>query len=972
MFNGIKDLLDKGTTNASDFSRTPPLITESQRAFESKEQFKFEAGENHLQSDVLGLSMFANIEETNTPILKVSVSKGDLMFASYPIMIGHFINDGLYSAETVANRYLDEALKLKHALGLYPGAVGTNEFFRDAENRNEFSGCIVIGLGQSELLNPNLLTLTVEKAVENYLLVNFKNDLQKKPLKKKIGLTTLIIGAGYGGMPVESSCRAIMQGVFNANQKVTALTQIQELYVDELEFLELFEDKSIACFNSLSSLIQGNSDGMNIAWAAKTIKILPGARKRLLTESVNGWWQRLSVIAENVNGNDLASAKTLTFYSGTNSAREEKNELRDNINLIETLIQDISDKRQWSFAKAKTIFELLIPVDFKENIRRNAPILWVLDKYTAAFPWELLQTGKETDKPLCITAGMIRQLATGEYRVNPVLVRNNRALVIGDPDLKGLTKARQLQGAVREAVEVCDVLKKSGQLDVEGPLINAGSDEILVAMFKTDYKILHIAAHGFFDVNNPSMSGILIGKQKDKDEPLFITPQQIGQLPSPPELVFINSCFLGKVSAVAEEYAANRYKLAANIGTQLIELGVKAVVVAGWEVDDNAGVGFAKTFYEKMTNGYSFGDAVLEARKYTYRNFSYTNTWGAFQCYGDPQFILDVMQEAKPERRYDIPQVAENDLDNIMSKSQVSFYDPEMLLEELKYVSAGIDKAGFEDASLRQKEATAYFELGDLDRAINLYNNLFKKEKAQFSISSIENYQGIRIKKVLAAFLNATTPEKDFAEKNMGIVNQSIDNLKNLLGIWVTAERHSLIGSALKRKARMAPNAKMRKEAMEEAAMRYYASFKIAPDTYNFTNWLAMKTFLNEKATSCTQEYYKERTAKGKDHLTRAAIQKMATALEKKKDKVDADSYWSMSKVIDVCMMKFFLKPGDKNNIDELERQYLRLWKRTGSVNKKMDQLESLEIFKYFAGVSGKKVIETGLIKLIEKLKAGS
>ena len=971
MFQGIKDLLDTGTTNSTDFSRTPPVIVASQRSFESKERFKFEAGESHIESDVLGLDMFANMEDSNTPILKVSVSKGDLMFASYPVMIGHFVSDGLYSAELVANRYLDDALKLKHALGLYPGTVGTSDFFRDANNRNDFNGCIVVGLGQSELLNPNQLTISVEKAVENHLLVHFKNDLQKKTTNKKIGLTTLIMGAGYGGMPVESSCRAIMQGVINANQKVTALTQIQELYIEELEFIELFEDKSIACFNSLSSLIQGNSDGMNIAWAAKTIKCLPGARKRLLSDSVNGWWQRLSVVAENITGKDVADVKTLTFYSGTNAAREEKNELRDNINLIETLIQDISDKRQWSYAKAKTIFELLIPVNFKENIRRNAPILWVLDKYTAAFPWELLQTGKENEKPLCITAGMIRQLATAEYRVNPVLVRNNRALVIGDPDLKGLTKARQLQGAVREAVEVCEVLKKSAQLDVEGPLVNTGSDEILVAMFKTDYKILHIAAHGFFDANNPSMSGILIGKQKDKDEPLFITPQQIGQLPSPPELVFINSCFLGKVSTMSEEYSANRYKLAANIGTQLIELGVKAVVVAGWEVDDNAGAGFAKIFYEKMTNGYSFGDAVLEARKHTYRNFNYTNTWGAFQCYGDPQFILDVRQEAKSERDYDIPQIAENDLDNIISKSQVSFYDPDTLLQELKSVSKRINKARFDDASLLQKEATAYFELGDLDTSIHLYNNLFKKEKAQFSVSSIEKYQDIRIKKVLASYLNTNSHDNGFIEENMSIVEQSIENLKKLLGIWVTAERHSLIGSALMRKARMAPTAKIRKEVMEEAAMRYYSAYKIAPETYNFSNWLALKILLNNKNTTWGQQYYDENNTKGKDNITRAGIEKIAAALAKQKRKGDADLFWLMSNDIDICMIKFFLNPTDKDNNHELERLYQRLWKRTGSINKKTDQLGSLEILKYLASVTGKKTIETGIQKLIEKLKAG-
>ncbi|WP_394803756.1 CHAT domain-containing protein [Niabella hibiscisoli] len=144
------------------------------------------------------------------------------------------------------------------------------------------------------------------------------------------------------------------------------------------------------------------------------------------------------------------------------------------------------------------MFELLIPTDFKENIRRNSPILWVLDKFTASFPWELLQTGSAAEKPLCVTAGMIRQLATSDYKTsNPV--KTNNALVIGDPDLNGFTKAGQLPGAEKEALTVTDQLKAAKELTLEGPLIHASSDEILTALFKQDYKIVHIAGHGFFD-----------------------------------------------------------------------------------------------------------------------------------------------------------------------------------------------------------------------------------------------------------------------------------------------------------------------------------------------------------------------------------------------------------------------------------------------------------------------------------------
>src|SRR5690606_5762323 len=243
------------------------------------------------------------------------------------------------------------------------------------------------------------------------------------------------------------------------NEKVQKLTGIEDLYVDELEFVELFEDKAITCFYSLTHFINGNSDGMNIFWKERKIKNLFGARKRLLADNNAAWWQRLSVVAQTGASNGKAETeKTLSYFSSTNNAREEKKELHHNLPLIEALLDDISIKKNWSFDKAKAIFELLIPADFKENIRRNAPILWVLDKFTASFPWELLQTGTATEKPLCVTAGMIRQLATSDYKPgNPV--KTNNVLIIGDPDLDGFTKAGQLPGAEKEAWAVFNRLK---------------------------------------------------------------------------------------------------------------------------------------------------------------------------------------------------------------------------------------------------------------------------------------------------------------------------------------------------------------------------------------------------------------------------------------------------------------------------------------------------------------------------------
>ena len=110
-----------------------------------------------------------------------------------------------------------------------------------------------------------------------------------------------------------------------------------------------------------------------------------------------------------------------------------------------------------------------------------------------------------------------------------------------------------------------------------------------------------------------------------------------------------------------------------------------------------------------MLSGYNFGDAVLEARKYIYHKFGYTNTWGAFQCYGQQHYSFNLKKGgAAVAKTYDISQEAENDLDNLLSKTEVAFYEPEDLLKELRNISKAIDKATFNNPELRQKEAQAY------------------------------------------------------------------------------------------------------------------------------------------------------------------------------------------------------------------------------------------------------------------------
>jgi len=91
----------------------------------------------------------------------------------------------------------------------------------------------------------------------------------------------------------------------------------------------------------------------------------------------------------------------------------------------------------------------------------------------------------------------------------------------------------------------------------------------------------------------------------------------------------LNSCYNARMGL-------NR--LAAGLARTLMRIGVRAVVAAGWPIGDSAAQTFARAFHTDMLAGRTFGDAVARARREAARDDG--NTWAAYQCYGDPTFML--------------------------------------------------------------------------------------------------------------------------------------------------------------------------------------------------------------------------------------------------------------------------------------------------------------------------------------------
>lgn len=938
IFTGIRELLASGTTN--QFSRNRPAIRGSGQWFKQPDVLDFDLSPRGIENSILGLPMRSASTKNELPI-KVQVSHADLKYADYPLLAGHFKNDSILFAEKRIDSLLQYLLTERHSIGLYPGDIGTSEILLTYQSTG-FPGAIIAGLGEPGTLNSFRLTQTVEQAVARYLLIVNGREKIKAPLHQKLplGISSLIIGCGYGGLSIENSISAILAGITQANSKIRNLYQEEghAQLIEKVQLIELYEDRALSCYYSLHQLYtqQGRlfkiTDGLNSIDKSK-----PGGRKRINLQQTEDWWNRIEVRAKT---NSEGKIIGMNFVLGGNMARQDQRDVFTATATVEKLLTIIAADNQWSKGKARTLYELLMPHDFKDEIKKYGNVVWVLDNYTAGFPWELLHDKVTGSKPICIDSGMIRQLIREDGRTKIDRVNNKTALVIGDPQLDGF--AQQLPGAKEEAQMVAALLKEKGYIVPQDGLVGSNPEEILNAMFGEDYKIIHLAGHGEFneDSDKATESGMLIGNG------VYLNSSQIAQLSGTADLVFVNCCYLGETDSRAEAIYQQRYKLAANIGTQLINNGVKAVVVAGWAVEDRPALLFAEKFYNGLFMGYTFGEAVKMARKEVYETYgdNNTNTWGAYQCYGDPFYRLVTTREM-PERDFVVAEQAELELENLLSDLQAieSDEDRNWAKEKLEKLSKKIEACGLRNQFITEKEAYVYIELDMADAAIEKFDQLLKFETTDYSFRAIEQYYLLRARKIYKS-----KGDKDTIKSLESI----LEGLKALIAIRPTAERYSLLGSTYKKKASICKDVTELCAALQLAAIAYQNAYQHSADIdaiYPFVNWANIYCLLAHAG--------KPRMAyDGKDKAsnmppTADAIARMLKQMGTAAAKLgDTGSYYDAVRPATVALAEWLLqllqkKPKPKN-INTIVQQYHHAWAKKSAESNKEAELEHLQMLQ--------------------------
>ena len=841
---------DRGSTDQPSESPSRPRSSEPERAASVP-----------APSPAAGEQATASGRRPQRDVLRVTVAHGSLENAAYPVAVGHYHGDALVGAEGFLNYKLNDRLRDRYVMRLYPGEAETADVIPAPGGKPP--GALVIGLGEIGALSPELLTRGVMQAALRHAIARLESCAQPADglTYLSAAFSSVLIGTSGGhALSVESAVTAIVKGAVLANRVLRDQNPWYRVRIDEVQFVELYEDIAARVAHIVLGLPDNQLSLGLEKWETiepcDYLRTLEGGRLRSPASPYDsGWWRRVQ-ISEIGKESDAKTAGSLEFVLLTERARAEQTLQATQRPLIDRLVAEAIRRNDFRADLHAALYELLLPNSLKDQMKEMANLLLVLDPAAANYPWEMLC--ERDQEPLALRVGLLRQLKTMSSRSEVRTPRDNHALVIGDPDTgdpdTGLPFIPRLPGAFEEAEIIAKDLNKAGY-KVEQQ-IGKTAPEIASALFAHEYRIVHITAHGSYDSEHPERSGVVLARD------IFLTAAEFGQLRVVPELVFLSCCHLGRTDEPQPDSKPGQQptawnKMAASLAQQLIDIGVRAVVVAGWGIEVEASKDFGIQFYRRMLrkNG-QFGEAVREARRYIYEKHPASNTWGAFQCYGLPTFVLGgqvVQPAAKKERP-----VTQNEALEQLRRIQVDAQTTEparikALVKELRgYDDALRDE--WRTGSVLYELGESYAALREWGPAIDCYTQALapKEAKSEVPIRALEQLADVKVRYAVQ-LREADGGEKAevSSAKRKELLKGALEHLELALGFGATTERLSLLGSYAKRLALESAHDE-RRAALRRAAEFYERAYRQIsrqteelPDPYPALNWITLQFLAN-------------------------------------------------------------------------------------------------------------------------------
>ncbi len=889
----LQDLLDTGTT--SRLSSAPPNAARGAAVeYRALPEPVLYPTETSLAAGILGKSARSSYQQGQQPSFRVSVVHGDLRYARYPIVVGHYEGDTIIGAEASIDQLMRGALAQRYALGLYPGEFGSLAVILRKRTPLQKalrlpSGAIVMGLGKWGALSAGQLSDLLRRAALQYVLAR-RDDMAASAddaaTAEPVGLSVLLIGGtSTTNIAIGDSVGAVLRAVAQANRELADGTE-NDSTIQEVEIVELYADTAIEAAHAVKRLapLIGKELGTEIAatpllqrgregrrrltstagrdaWRRWEVSVVTPTRKaevaclpkpladrlkRAVLESDNTDAELLAALAElaiREPAESVEAHREIRFLTLSDRARAEAVTHQRQPELVERLIKDSISQTRFKPEESRVLFELTVPNELKSGLAQVDNLVLVVDAESASYPWELMSAG---DKALCLDKALVRQLQTASYRPQIGARAGTAAYVVGDPLVS--PPFRQLAGAAAEAGAVYDLLR--GRFRVEKPAPRPSALEVLGGLYKEPYRIVHLAGHGHYEppttADGKARSGMVL------DNGVFLTAVEVGQMQQVPELVFLNCCHIGQTGpeAMPRKPTVEFNRLAASVSRELIEMGVRAVVAAGWAVADDAAKGFACKFYECMLGGESFGRALKAARTYTHDNFD-SNTWGAYQAYGDPDYRLDPAGSGARSAGLDQVDVAEfiDAVDDIGRAAETGTGAAKSLGTAVKTLDALVNDCPADwlaQTDVQMAIGYAYGRLKQFEVAGRYLESALAGEgdastTTMLAVEKLANFESRHADEIVDSQ----------AERARELYEKAIERLEKLLAVAETAERYNLLGSVYKHRAAAEKDPRTAKRKAVRASNNYRRAHDLmlqrqGLDPYPALNWLTLATLLKE------------------------------------------------------------------------------------------------------------------------------
>jgi hypothetical protein len=259
-------------------------------------------------------------------------------------------------------------------------------------------------------------------------------------------------------------------------------------------------------------------------------------------------------------------------------------------------------------------------------------------------------------------------------------------------------------------------------------------------------------------------------------------------------------------------------------------------VAAGWAVEDDAANRFAVSFYEALLRGDRFMDAVQAGRVAAYEASPQGNTWAAYQCYGDPEWVWqpdsrDANRTAPALGQEFIgiasPVALTLALETLAVESTTQGANAATQRERIHFLEARFSDRWGGMGAVAEAFGVACAAASDTERAVHWFAQAVAANDGSASVKSSEQLANLRARMAWDR-LQAALHTKTKAAEQDALIRQGRDDIRSALNILEalvtvapTIERESLLGSACKRLAMLEGVAGQR--AAEAAAIAHMA-----------------------------------------------------------------------------------------------------------------------------------------------------